>query len=49
LDCLGEGVSCAGGGEKDVWWEEVQAEREIGRGEDGQCLDKDIGYGFVFG
>lgn len=28
-------------------WEQVQAETEIGRGEDGEGFDEDVGGGFV--
>ena len=30
-------------------WEEVQAEGEVGRGEDRQSFDKDVGGGLVAG
>lgn len=56
LDCFGEG-SVAGGGEgsgsgdwlQDVCGEEVEAEREVGGGEDGEGLDEGVGDGLVAG
>ncbi len=38
-----------GGRGEDVWGEEVQAEGEVGGGEDGEGFDEDVGYGFVAG
>lgn len=32
-----------------MWWEEVECEREIGGGKDGQMLDEDIGDCFILG
>ena len=32
-----------------MWGEEVQAEGEIGGGEDGHGFYEDVGYGFVAG
>ena len=34
---------------EDVGWEKVEAEREVGRREDGESFDKDVGGGFVAG
>lgn len=56
LDGFGEG-RVAGGGEsrgrrnglQDVRRKEVQAEREVGGGEDGEGFDEDVGDGFVAG
>lgn len=35
------------GANEGVWGEEVQAEGEIGRREDGECFNEDIGDGLV--
>jgi hypothetical protein len=32
-----------------VWWEEREAKGEVGAGEDGEGLDKDVGDGLVAG
>lgn len=40
------GLGLGGGGE-DVWGEEVEAEREVGGGEDGEGFDEDVGCGLV--
>lgn len=34
---------------QDVGWEEVEAQREVGGGEDGQGFDEGVGDGFVAG
>jgi hypothetical protein len=32
-----------------VWWEEGEAEGEVGAGENGEGLDEDVGDGLVAG
>ena len=32
-----------------MWWEEVEGEREVWGGEDGEGFDEDVGDGFVAG
>ena len=55
LDCFCEGtgggwpVRLAFCGGQDVGWEEGETEAEVGRGEDGEGFDEDVGGGFVSG
>jgi hypothetical protein len=45
--CCWESGGCGDWGE-DVWREEVESEGEVGGGEEGERLDKDVGDYFVF-
>lgn len=45
----GEGGGCGQLRGEDVWGEEMEAEAEVRRGEDGEGLDEDVGGGFVAG